>query len=341
MVIGVCGFGYSGSGAVWDMLKESPDCKTIGGEKEFTFLYAPDGLDDLRYHLIQQPARFMACDIAINRFISFIQEFDSDGWDKVFFNNLNEYCMDFLEKIVQVEWDGYWDWDIKKTKSNPITYCKYRLRRKYNSYAKKHGKKEIPLVKSRKMYLSINPKEFDDYAKELLRKLLNTSLNDTKKNIVAINQVFPANNTDHFLNYFDDAKAILVVRDPRDVYISLKMIQDIGSKWFPHDDVDKFIEYYRILHNQVKETEQIIVVRFEDLIYHYEDSRRRIYEFCGLSLDEKEAGKFFSPDISKRNTMLYLDHDELKNDIEKIQNELKEFIYAFDEKIIISHKGAF
>ena len=341
MVLGVCGFGYSGSGAVWDMLKEWSNCKTIGGEKEFTFLYAPDGLEDLRYHLVQQPSRFMSSDIAIKRFISFVEEFGHDGWNDVFNNLFINYCMTFLDKVIQVKWDGYWEWDIREAKRRPISYCTYRLKRKYNSCAKRKQKGEIPLVKMRKMYLSINPIKFDDNAKQLLKMLLDIIDNDSHNKIIAINQVFPANNAEHFLNYFDESKAILVIRDPRDVYITLKLIQDSGSKWFPHDDVNQFIKYYRILHDSLYKTERILIVKFEDLIYQYELTKKKICAFCGGVPDTRKTLKYFSPEVSKRNTMLYLEHEEFKSDIEKINSELSDYLYPFDESINISHKGAF
>ena len=64
--LGVCGFGYSGSGAVVDLLKNNDNIMypEIG---EFTLTYLPDGLKDLRYNLFDNCSRFFSSDVAIMR----------------------------------------------------------------------------------------------------------------------------------------------------------------------------------------------------------------------------------------------------------------------------------
>lgn len=73
MVVGLCGFGYSGSGAVFDLLLEYTGLR-VSKDCEMSFLYRPDGLTDLHYHLTH-PARFFSSDYAIKRFRYKIHKF--------------------------------------------------------------------------------------------------------------------------------------------------------------------------------------------------------------------------------------------------------------------------
>ena len=50
-VILTAGYGYSGSSAVVDLLKEYDNCDSISDNFEFRLIKDPGGLEDLRYHL--------------------------------------------------------------------------------------------------------------------------------------------------------------------------------------------------------------------------------------------------------------------------------------------------
>lgn len=72
MIVGVCGLGYTGSGAVLDLLKEFDENYVIDA-MEFALAYTPDGLEDLEYHLVKSPSRYFSSDIAIKRFKNYIK----------------------------------------------------------------------------------------------------------------------------------------------------------------------------------------------------------------------------------------------------------------------------
>mgnify|MGYP006872937219 FL=1 len=68
MIVGVCGHGYSGSGAVVDYLKEKPDCQ-VCGNIELSLAYMPHGLQDLDYHVNESVSRYYSSDAAIKDFL--------------------------------------------------------------------------------------------------------------------------------------------------------------------------------------------------------------------------------------------------------------------------------
>lgn len=346
MVLGICGFGYSGSGAVWDLLKEYPDCKLIGKEREFTMLYQPDGLGDLKYHIVDSPARFMSSDVAIGRFIQTVRSLDKRAWEEIFNGRLIPLSETFVRQITQVNWKGYWQIDIDALENNKVGYIAYRLKRFYNSFAKRHKLPETRLLKRRDMYLSIEEpgsERFMTCARQYLDSLIQAAGYSAADDFVVFNQIFPANCPTLFFEYFSQSKAILVIRDPRDVYITLKRVQDAGSQWFPHDNVDDFIEYYKIMHRSLLDLqdENVLIVRFEELIYQYDATRDKILNFCGLTGKSHSKARFFDPAISIRNTMLYREYPEHEEDIKKIETALPDYLYPFDTTLQIDHNEVF
>ena len=89
------------------------------------------------------------------------------------------------------------------------------------------------------MRLSIKPSDF--FA--ITRSYLNSILKHYNKTVF-LNQPFPANAPLLSMKMFgNDTKAIIVERDPRDLYVLLKKI--VKPNWFPYEDVDSFIAYYK------------------------------------------------------------------------------------------------
>lgn len=72
MIIDVTGFGWSGSGAVLDLLEEYDDVCFPQTKSdmpwEFTFLQCVDGIADLEWHLMHMHRRIFDSDKAFRRF---------------------------------------------------------------------------------------------------------------------------------------------------------------------------------------------------------------------------------------------------------------------------------
>ena len=73
MIIGVTGYGFSGSSAVYDLLKEYDDNIFIKTNRvcEFSIAYESDGLFDLEKNVLYYPMKHIKGDIATYRFINF------------------------------------------------------------------------------------------------------------------------------------------------------------------------------------------------------------------------------------------------------------------------------
>ena len=70
MIVDVTGFGWSGSGAVHDLLREYDDVHFASFDDfEFTLLWMVDGIADLEYKLCEKHCRYGDSDRAISRFL--------------------------------------------------------------------------------------------------------------------------------------------------------------------------------------------------------------------------------------------------------------------------------
>ena len=146
---------------------------------------------------------------------------------------------------------------------------------------------------------------------------------------ICFDQPFSGNTPENSMKFFEDPYAIVIDRDPRDLYLSGKYTKLPDIKFYPIDDVDKFIIYYKNLRKKQPENERILRLRFEDLIYNYEESISKIEKFLKLG-EHKRKKEIFDPSKSINNTQLIRLHPEDAEDIKKIEKELKEFLFPFE-----------
>jgi hypothetical protein len=155
---------------------------------------------------------------------------------------------------------------------------------------------------------------------------------DSKVNV--IDQPFEPSNPLPAFKYFDMPKAIIVDRDPRDVYLFGKnfLKKARGVVLYPVDDVESFISWYKAVRTSpdklLHEREDCLFINFEELIYDYENAVKKVSEFCGIK-EWGHKGEFFKPNWSRNNTQLFNKYKGFEKDIAKIEMELPEFIFHF------------
>ena len=256
MVISVSGYGNTGSSAVEDLLKEYEEIHFLKHEEEFTLLYMPDGILDLEYHLVKSPQRFYSSDVAIRRFIDYVKKISRMPnciYNKCTNGEFYKLSMDYIGKITQVSWRGYWLYDLFDC--NELTRTlKYRIFDRLFSRIENRLLQKKSTLLDRKMYLSIYPENFYEETKKYLYSLLQYMGADLSQKVM-ISQLFAGNNPESGMQFFDNARTIVVDRDPRDIYILIKKYLPSSSHWFASDTVQEFVQYYRITHNGSKNKE--------------------------------------------------------------------------------------
>lgn len=330
MVAGICGIGLTGASAVNDLLKEYDDIQG-GMEDEFTLLYIPDGILDLEYHLMKQPERFFSSDIAIRRFADYVKKVSKEphgyynGWTNYRFY---EISMRYIKSITQMKWRGCWQFDSYMC-SEMVRNLKYRiLDQRILSPLQYHLKRKITTFLDRDMYLSVKPDYFYEKTKKYLKELFAAMGYDINGKIF-VNQLFAGNNPSAGMQFFDHAKAIVVERDPRDIYLSQKNGRSAVHHWSPTDTVENFVDYYRYCRNGTDyQSKNVLYLHFEDLIYHYDDTVRKIEYFLDIHNHTRKKA-FFNPDISICNTQLFAGNPAAKTETAYIQEKLSSYLYDF------------
>lgn len=328
MIIGIGGYGYTGSTAVYDLLKEYDEVDYIKTNRtlEFSFVYNPDGLFDLEFNVLRAPAKHLKGDWAIRRYLSYINIYKK-YFDSVTNNQFSKLNSKYIDDIVQVKYRRYVTLLDQQYTSYPLILIKalrkvqIRLEAKY--------KKDFHIVPKREGYICVYPDHFVEKTKEFIAGVIKSTGMDLTKKIM-LDQPFPPNNPTEVFHYYDDPFAIVVDRDPRDIYLISKRLSHLAGTFIPHDSVEDFVEAYRDIRlGQAGDSSHVLRVNFEDLIYRYKDTIKQIESFLKLA-EHTMPKKFFKPEVSIATTQLYKVYPDEAENIAFIERELKEYIYPFE-----------
>ncbi len=174
--------------------------------------------------------------------------------------------------------------------------------------------------------------EFDEekficITKNYLYKLIKHIAGDSE--MVVMDAFFQRDVEGLYDKLFDDKRFFITNRDPRDVYITNKYI--FKTKSIPTNDIESFCDWYRHTRTYQRGYDQkdVMRVRFEDMIYKYDETVSEIEEFVGVKSSEHiYKHKYFDPNISINNTRLWVKYKE-DDSINYIEKQLSEWLYPF------------
>jgi hypothetical protein len=332
MIVGVCGFGYTGSGAVLDLLKEYRETSVIE-EPEFYVSYIPGGIEDLEYNLVTNPRRFMGCNMAFRNFIRIIEAngFFLCQMQKLSKNQFKPLSQKYIRDLIQIEYSGYSFceyFDSSSLRRNLI-FRLWNKMLKIPDFLLRYG---IITTPNTSMRYSINPDNFSELSRRYIEDLICSFGGDTNKTVI-LNQSFSADFPERSFKFFNNPKAIVVDRDPRDLYIMGKKYLLGDGRFMPVDKVEHFVEYYGGIRKYIdagKETETLRI-KLEDLIYKYEETKELIQQFINIR-EHYLPLQYYNPDISANNTQLYRRSEtkSLLKDIKYIENRLSDYLFPFE-----------
>ena len=335
--IGVCGSYSTGSSAFSDLLLEFEDAQVLDCI-EFVFTYYPDGLESLEYYL-KDYRKYMSSTVAISRFKKLI------FWQSRRFASKKKILPvlnSFFKKIIQISWKGHGYADVLTHSSFEIFF-----KRVIFTLAKMLHFNKLsllyPALFPHNLNLSVMPESFDLASKEFISDILD--LMGRKSNLFTVlDQPFEGCNPLKSFKYFENPKAIIVDRDPRDIYLYVKkFLRPRGREGFqvPCDNVDVFIEYIRIVHKtppELKNRDDLMYINFEHLIYDYENTIVKVAEFTGVK-KHIHKGEYFKPACSRNNTQLFKKYSGFEADVKKIECELSDYLFPFDSYPDIKPEG--
>ena len=332
MIISTCSFGSTGSSVITDYLKEF-DSLHVMDSAELTWICAVDGLIDLDYHLNNPHNRTADSIRAIERYKTLCirrKRIFEVVWGipwSVFEKSLYE----FLNSIVMVSWK----WNSHSPEGVSLwrrIVVKILDKTKYIYKWELKNKRQWEGFPYKDVYFSVKPKNFDVAAKKHIKDIL-IAFGAKENEHLVFDQLFPGNNPQSCFKYFDDPYAIVVDRDPRDVYVFGKtlLLKGRAGHLMPLNDVKDFVVYYRALRDNQpykEKNDRILCLRFEDLVYHYDTATKKLRDFLHLG-DNPNPKSIFEPSMSMANTQIWKRYPEFKKDIEYIESELKEYLFDF------------
>jgi len=260
-IIAVCGFGYSGSGAVIDLLREYDEClvhgMAEGGSQavvadddlgEVTFVTAPGGLIDIdKYMDVETSA--LQCEV-LNRFAKMIYR-----------NAVYHLGSEYREYIYQFFKQLFVDRQYMPGTLSPV----------------------MPAANS--ILYSMSPLSKKDYytlCSDFLYSLFNLLWEKHHAKYLVLDQFCQTSMLDISYNrrFIPNLKTIIVYRDPRDIYYIAKT-QDIP--WLEHDTVEHFIRRVQRQYSKLDiKSKSYLPIKFEDLILDYDNTVSKIEKYLGL-----------------------------------------------------------
>jgi len=329
MIVGICGYGYTGSGAVEDLLQEYDEI-TVPDKLdtvEFTLAYEPDGLCDLRYHLVENRIKHFAPDFAIYRFIR-RTKWKQLAMDRRTGGQFSVLTDRYLKAIVQATYHShritcgslvasFWE------KSLTV------IQRKLEFFLHRY----IPLHWEQQRYIAAEPTAFYLKTREYVMDIIRSAGVEPNTQKVLLDQPFPPHNPGVAFDFYDDPRAIVVSRDPRDLYLIAKYFAFSEARFIPTGDYRVFCAYYRSVMScsTPSSPDRVLRIRFEDLIYRTDDTVRRIEAFLRLTQHTRPRSHF-QPEQSIRNTNLKEMFPQEQEAIACIERELAEYCYPFPEQ---------
>ena len=324
----------TGSSAVTDLFSECSGVVSLG-EYEYRFLQDPDGVMDLMYHISENNHRHNT-GYAIKRFIKYVNllsnSWYSRGYKQVFGDSFKKLSLDYVERISELYAVSWWHRD--QIDRGPV-FCfvdrVYSMVRRILTGNLKSGRIYSLLQHREKNYYSnINKETFEEETRKYIHELFSSVKTNEDCEFLMVDQLVPPTNTNRYLPFFDDIKVVVVERDPRDIYL----LEKIRWQWgvIPCENVQDFVKWYRITRRRFVQdnVEKVIRIQFEDLIYDYNATCKKLFEFVGLDTEKHTKSKtLFVPDISIKGTNLKSKYPEYRKDIEFIEQELSEYLYDF------------
>ncbi len=339
--IAVTGYYATGSSALIDLLKEYDSvsiASPVDGDYEHMAFYTQGAFYDLASILLSPFRSVYGSDMAINEFIDAAKRLnDNDfGWYGSYQKYYGDQYMNSVYKFI----DSISYKKDRKSAAHAIKVVYSFIKAIKQLAAKIIYKRPITslgrkyIYDDKLCYFSMPTKdEFCLAAKEYTNSYIEMCRKDNSVNIFdhliwpqqceTINEFMP-----------DNLKIIVLDRDPRDVYLLNKYYWhkppvSTTKPYYPTNPSDFVNEWRRTIQKRGN-TDRVLFLHFEDLVYKYEETVKEIEKFIGLkSVNHTNKYSTFEPERSIENTQVFNLSNEWKKEVELIEKELSDYLYPF------------
>ena len=337
--VAVTGYFRTGSSAVIDLLREYDCVKVVPYENksyEHDLFYHHGGFFDL-CTLLSHGNNSFSSDKTIGTFVSEMKRLNDynyvwfGSYKKMFGDRFLNLVYDFVDDISEKRDDRTTN-HIKKSRFSFIKLFAqlfYRIfkKRRFTNYGVwyVYDKDDIYYSMPTNDELYAAAKKFTSG----YFNLFNSKSDDSAKVSIYDHIIWPSQ-VDEFANCFDDTfKVIVVDRDPRDLFIMEKYMPTGKKPHFPTNPSNFIDEWKRTAVKDIR-NKNAMIVHFEDLVYNYDETIKRIESFLGiLSSSHTKPKQFFDNDKSIENTQVFLTFDEWEKETKQIETGLKDYLFNF------------
>jgi hypothetical protein len=326
--IAIAGYHFTGCGVLDDLFREFDNVAQAESECESRFLQEADGVSDLEYHLVENPHR-KKIDLAIIRFLRYCKK-NSHNYERIYGRNWYKICEDYIDSLLKFQYKGYILSHLEEKSSLYLIYYRWITRiQRFIPQKWRFSKRKNYFPKETIYHAMPTEEDFLEKTRAFTERLAQSMITNKKAEYVMIDQMFAGNNPDRYLRYVNDVKAFVVDRDPRDLYINQRNMQDHMLPVDPH----QFCVHFRDIRKHFGcDNPNVMYLNIEDMIYHYDEMVPKVCEFVGIDMSHHVLKKqYFDPSISIMGTKTWERYPQYKGAIEVIEKELSDYLYDYSE----------
>lgn len=340
--IAVTGYYGTGSSAVVDLLSEVSNVKcALGSRYEHTNLNCAGGLFDLEARLFHENSNYFNRDIALNDFYNeMLKQYRYNfGWYGSYKKNIGIKYLESVKELMSSISISIGKKSLAHTTKRRFSLYKAILqiaakvffKRRYGVLGCKYVYDKDP-----QRLLTASYEEFLDAARSFVSSYFECC-QQGNNDMIYDHLIFPEQCGVVERYFDDDFRLIIVDRDPRDIFISDKYFWSTAKFGFqkmpmPHD-LEGFCDYWKAMHERTDKyykQKNIMKVRFEDLVYDYEETVQRIFSFCEIdSTRHSKKMEIFNPNCSINNTQVFNTVDGVDEVCDIITKRLPDLVYSF------------
>lgn len=249
------------------------------------------------------------------------------GYSQTISKDYMEITQRYVDKLTKFTYKT--DFYYQRFKKNYFQYVTDRCRWAAEYLSK--GKLRIANRNMKPSYFAKpTHKEFNKATQEYFYELFEAHANDKQKNYIILDQAVSPNDTQVIHRYFESAKMIIVDRDPRDMYVDdMLWIESFDSDQQSRAAGERYVQRHKALRSSMELDDDVMYIRFEDLILNYEESVKKITEFLGFKPEDHiTPKKYLQPEKSCKNIGIWKQHyDKYKDALDAIKEGLPEYCW--------------
>lgn len=320
----ILGLKNSGSGCVHDYLSNRVDFMSPFGNNEFKLCSDPMGIHNIYINCYKNFSFFNPSN-SMNDFLDYIKKYQDfivyptyGNGEKLFKKEILTLSKNYINKITKVLYYG-----------NP-EFSNFKINKLQNFYLRLKKTKThfypIRLPVDEKKFL----KETRNYINQIILK--NSDMKKISKNQnVVLNQSSNVFDPIRSSQYFEKARTIIITRDPRDIFASMKKRKSKGA---PSYDVNIFCDWFLACFNNknfeiLLKNKSILIIKFESFVNNFKRENERLCKFLNISqkfILRKNSDIEFDLQKSKKN--IYKSKKNLTNfEYRLIKNKLKDYLH--------------